>query len=81
MLFEKYPDAVHGFKIHQYADKSVKLTVVKNCEYANADNEIAAVVEGMKAQLGDGIPVRLEAVDFLPHDRGKVQFITSDIKE
>ncbi len=81
MLFEKYPDAVHGFKIHQYADKSVKLTVVKNREYANADKEITAVVEGMKVQLGGGIPVRLEEVDFLPHDRGKVKFITSEIKD
>ena len=81
MLFEKYPDAVHGFKIHQYADKSVKLTVVKNHEYADADKEIATVVEGMTFQLGGGIPVMVEEVDFLPHDRGKVKFITSDIKE
>ena len=80
MVFEHYPNAVHGFQIHQFADKSVTLSVVLNREYADAKREVGIVAEEMRKKLG-ALPLRVEYVDFIPHDRGKLKYIICDVKE
>ncbi len=79
MAFEHCTEAVHGFQIHQLADKSVKLLVVPNKSYANADREIEKAASILRGQLG-AIPVTVERVDSIPHDRGKLRYIMSDYK-
>lgn len=79
MLFERYADAVHGFQIHQHADKSVTMKVVLNKDYADAEKEVKIVADGMRGQLGN-VPLNVEYVDAIPHDRGKIRYIFSDYK-
>lgn len=79
-LFEKYPEAVHGFQIHQFADKSVRLSVVLNRNYADAKREVGLVAATMQKQLG-ALPLSVEYVDFIPHDRGKLRYIICDVQE
>jgi len=79
MLFEKYADAVHGFQIHQHADKTVTMKVVLNREYLDAEKEVSIVAAGMQKQLGN-VPLTVEYVKEIPHDRGKIRYIISDYK-
>lgn len=80
VLFEEYPNAVHGFQIHQFADKSVKLSVVLNRAYADAEKEVKMVAAAMQKKLG-ALPLSVDYVESLPHDRGKLKYIICDVKE
>lgn len=79
MAFEHCIDAVHGFQIHQLADKSVKLLVVPNKSCATADMEIEKAAKFLRDRFGS-IPVTVEKVNSIPHDRGKLRYIVSDYK-
>ena len=72
--------AIHNFQIHQHADKSVTLSVVVNKDYPDAVNCINRVAADLQRQLGN-LPLKLEYKDFIPHVRGKIKYIISDIKE
>lgn len=79
MNFEHCIDAVHGFQIHQHADRSVTLRVILNKSNPAAKDQVAAVAAKMQAQLGC-YPLSIEYVDVIPHDRGKLRYIISDVK-
>ena len=72
--------AIHNFQIHQYSDKSVTLSVVLNKEYPAAEKCVRKVADDLQRQLGE-LPLKLEYKDFIPHVRGKIKYIISDIKE
>lgn len=72
--------AIHNFQIHQYADKSVTLAVVLNKNYPEAEMCVRKVAADLQRQLGN-LPLKLEYRDFIPHVRGKIKYIISDIKE
>lgn len=72
--------AIHNFQIHQFADKSVELSVVINDKYPEAKACVQGVAKSLQAQLGD-IPLKVVYKDFIPHNRGKIKYIISDIKE
>lgn len=72
--------AIHNFQIHQHHDKSVTLSVVLNNDYPDAENCVKRVAADLQRQLGD-LPLNLEYKNFIPHVRGKIKYIISDIKE
>lgn len=78
--FDDCLNAVHNFQIHQAADKSVTLKVVMNRDYPEAKKCIEKVAADLQSQLGR-IPLRLEYMDFIPHNRGKIKYIISDVNE
>lgn len=78
--FDSCLNAVHNFQIHQRADKSVDLRVVLNRDYPEADRCVRQVASELQRQLGV-IPLSLQYVDMLSHDRGKIKYIISDIRE
>lgn len=78
--FDNCLNAVHNFQIHQYADKSITLLVVLNKEYPEAEKCVRQVAAELQQQLGT-IPLTLKLVDELAHNRGKIKYIISDIKE
>lgn len=80
VLFDEYPNAVNGFQIHQFADKSVTLSVVLNSNYADAKKEVELVADTMRRKLGS-LPLKVEYVGEIKHDRGKTQYIICDVKE
>ncbi len=79
MSFEHCIDAVHGFQIHQHADKSVTLRVILNKANPAAKDQVAQVAAKLQAQLGC-YPLSVEYVDVIPHDRGKLRYIISEVK-
>lgn len=76
--FDHCLNAVHNFQIHQFKDKSVTLSVVMNKDYPEAEKCIHAVAADLQKQLGT-IPLKLEFKDYIPHNRGKIKYIISDI--
>jgi phenylacetate-CoA ligase len=77
--FNATPYAVRQFQIHQGSDYSVTLRCVPGPS-PTAREDIDRVVGRLRSILNDKVPVRLEIVDKIPHDGGKVRYITSDVK-
>jgi len=73
-------NAVHNFRIHQYADYRVTLFVVPNRNCAGWEQSIKGVVADLQKKMGD-IPLTLKMVEELKHDRGKIKYIISDIRK
>lgn len=78
--FDECLFAIHNFQIHQHKDKTVTLSVVMNQDYPNARRWIEKVAAELQAQLGQ-IPLTLEYKDYIPHNRGKIKYIISDVEE
>ncbi len=77
-MFGSNPDSVRLFQIHQSADFSITVRVVKGDE-AGAEANIESAVAALRSRMGDEVPVRLEYVDSLPFSRGKVKYVISEV--
>lgn len=77
-LFHEWPEAVRQFQLRQEADHSLTLRCVRGSD-PDADGIMRRVVERLTAKVRGEVPVRLEVVDVIPHDRGKQRFIFSAV--
>ncbi|MBD8101906.1 phenylacetate--CoA ligase family protein [Plantibacter sp. CFBP 8775] len=77
-LFATAPGAVRQFQIHQLADHSIVVRVVSSGA-DDAPGAIRAAVDRLAAMTSGSVPVSLELVADIPHDRGKVRYIRSDV--
>jgi phenylacetate-CoA ligase len=78
-LFDDFPYAVRQFQIQQFKDYSLILRVVRNSEYSGSDAEISTVLSALKEKCRHEMPIQIEYVNEIPHDRGKTRYIISDI--
>lgn len=77
-LFNNCPEAVNQFQIHQLSDASIVL----RCVPSRAENAVKAMEiarEQLQQIVHSSVPVRLEIVDELEHDRGKSRIVRSDL--
>jgi phenylacetate-CoA ligase len=77
-IFDPWPDAVRQFQLRQERDYSLTLRCVRGSD-ANADRIMRKVVEEVRATARYEVPVRLELVDEIRHDRGKQRIVVSDV--
>lgn len=77
-LFNAAPDAVRQFQIHQHADHSITLRCVPGSRGAD-DPRLREALARLRSLVDDEAPVRLELVDEIRHDRGKVRVVLSDL--
>ena len=77
-VFDPWPDAVRQFQLRQERDYSLTLRCVRGSD-ANADRIMRKVVEEVRATARYEVPVRLELVDEIRHDRGKQRIVVSDV--
>ena len=77
-IFDPWPDAVRQFQLRQERDYSLTLRCVRGSD-ANADRIMRKVVEEVRATARYEVPVRLELVDEIRHDRGKQRIIVSEV--
>ena len=77
-IFDNYSEVIEQFQVRQFDDYSITIYVRKN---PNAD--ISAVLEKIRTQITADVkgevPVRMELVDEIKHDRGKIRYILSDV--
>lgn len=78
-VFDDYPDAVKAFRIHQRADFSITLSVVPNPADGSVSKVLEQVHATLEAKTGRQVPIAIEQVDAIPHDRGKTRFIITDV--
>jgi phenylacetate-CoA ligase len=77
-LFHPFPGAVRQFQLRQDADHSLTLRCVRGSD-PDADAQLRKVVERLETLVRGEVPVRLELVDSIPHDRGKARTIVSAV--
>lgn len=77
-LFNDYPDAVRQFQIHQLADYSIVLRYALG-PAPDAESKVAAAAATLSAIVHSSVPVTLERVDHIAHDRGKARVVLSDL--
>lgn len=77
-IFGSCPDAVRHFQIHQRADHSITVSVVLGSG-PDAATRIEKAVGVLRERAGGEVPVDVKYVDSLPHRRGKVDFVISDV--
>lgn len=77
-LFNRWPDAVKQFQLHQLSDYSVILRCVPG---RDASDEIfARVAADLSRMLDDRVAVRVERVARIVHEGGKMRLVVSDAK-
>ncbi|MBG6238883.1 phenylacetate-CoA ligase [Mycetocola sp. CAN_C7] len=77
-LFNARPDAVRQFQIHQRADYTIALRYVKG-DSADAESAVADAAERLAVIVEHAVPVILEPVEFIAHDRGKARTVVCDV--
>jgi phenylacetate-CoA ligase len=73
-LFHPFPGAVRQFQLRQEADRSLTLRCVRGRD-ADAEAQMAAVIARLETLVRHEVPVRLELVEAIPHDRGKARTV------
>ena len=76
-IFDPWPDAVRQFQIWQAADHSLTLLCVRGRD-PDADAIMRRAADALRAAARGEVPVRLEVVDAIRHDRGKQRIVVSD---
>lgn len=76
-IFDNTPDAVRQFQVHQQADYSI----IVRCIPGKASDALQSIdrVVGRLRDIVKTVPVTLEVVETIPHDRGKIRYIKSDV--
>jgi phenylacetate-CoA ligase len=77
-IFHPWPQAVRQFQLRQDADYSLTLQCVPGSD-PDAAAIMRRVADGLRERVRNEVPVRLEVVDEIRHDRGKQHFIVSKV--
>jgi phenylacetate-CoA ligase len=77
-IFHPWPEAVRQFQLRQDPDYSLTLQCVRGPD-PDADAIMRLVAGRLRETVRGEVPVRLEVVDAIRHDRGKQHFIVSAV--
>lgn len=76
-LFDAQPDAVTAFQVYQGPDYAVTLRCVV-APGPDARRHVEEAKRAIQYRVGADVPVAVEFVESIPHERGKTRFIVSD---
>jgi phenylacetate-CoA ligase len=76
-IFDRWPEAVRFFQIWQAADHSLTLRCVPG-KHPDADTLMQRGLAQLRSAVGGEVPVRLEVIDAIEHDRGKQRIVVSE---
>ncbi len=79
-LFDDFSDAVSSFQLRQAADYSVVLFAVPSGDLSASKVAIEKVMQALKNKTGGDVTINYALVDEIKSDRGKTQFVISEIK-
>lgn len=82
-IFDESYNIVYQFKVHQRQDFSIDIFVClsqegKKCR-VKVNEVLLSVSSDIKSKLANEVLVNAHIVDEIPHDRGKIRFIQSDV--
>jgi len=78
-IFDDYPSAVKGFQVKQEADYSIAIRYVPGIDAKELDKILSNVRTTLERDTKSQVPISFEAVDSIANDRGKLQFIISEV--
>ncbi|MDP6494661.1 MAG: hypothetical protein QGI09_04420, partial [Dehalococcoidia bacterium] len=78
-IFDEFPDCVKGFQVHQQADGSIDVIYIPSGDSSALEENVRVVQSRLLEVMASQVPVRFTAVDSIPHDRGKLRFVISDL--
>lgn len=78
-IFDDYPDLVQAFQILQHADMSLKLRVVLDITTQENEKSLTRIADSLRQKTGGQVPVTVERLDAIPHNRGKLQYVISQV--
>jgi len=80
-IFDDYTDTVKQFQVVQKADYSINVLVVLHSGVVNdqSDRVLGNVRSLLQKKLDGEVPVEVNHVKSLPHDRGKIRFVKSEL--
>jgi len=77
-IFDRHPDEVEAFRVVQRADWSIDVEFVPSA--CKADGAvIAEVARVLECRISGEVPLRMKPVAAIPHDRGKLKFVISQV--
>lgn len=81
-LFDDFFDSIQSFKVHQFDDYNIIIFYVPNQGTKKPRiNEILIKVEKeIRTKIPQSIDLKFEEKQSIAHDKGKIRFVTSDIK-
>lgn len=77
-MFADHPEAVRVFQIHQHADYSLNISIVRGDDPA-ADAHVDEAVKKVRRRINDEVAVRVAYVDSLQYTNGKLKYLISDV--
>ncbi|WP_111721546.1 phenylacetate--CoA ligase family protein [Homoserinimonas sp. OAct 916] len=77
-IFSKAVGSVKQFQVHQSADYSIIVRCIPG-PAPDARDSIDTVIQQMREIVKGAVPIQLEVVTTIPHEGGKIRYITSDV--
>jgi phenylacetate-CoA ligase len=78
-IFDDFPDAVKAFQVRQKSDYSIKLRYIPGPDREKCSAAIKKVHDKLLEKTGFQVQITMEPTDFIPHDRGKLQYVISEL--
>ena len=78
-IFHEYPGAVRQFQVRQASDFSLQVLYVPNREYSDLSQVLKKVKGTLEEKTRGEVAVSMEEVNHIPHDRGKLHYVRSDV--
>jgi phenylacetate-CoA ligase len=75
--FAAHPGAARQYQLHQHADYSITLRCIAG-PAPDAEQQLRSITEELAIRYREEVPVRLEIVDNIPHNRGKTRVVISE---
>ncbi len=78
-LFDDFPEVVSSFQLRQATDYSITLFAVPSGELSTTNDAIEKVIQALRKSTGGKVDIHFKLVDKIKSDRGKTQFVISEI--
>lgn len=78
-LFDDFVDDVRSFQLRQAADYSIVLFVVPSRDLSATKIAVEKVIQSLASRTGGNLEIRYELVDEIRSNRGKTQFVISEV--
>ena len=79
-IFDDKPEPIKQFRVHQFSDYDIEVQVVARREASEIAEQLKSVKHVLEEKLKKECAVQIRTVERIQHDRGKLRFITTDVK-
>lgn len=78
-IFDDYPEVIKAFQVRQASDYSIRVLYVPDSNTGSLQGVLERVNGALMKRTLSQVPISFEPVSAIPHDRGKLRFVISDV--